>query len=84
MNKIWKKYKSEGWFEDSKSKVLYPWTNSSKYPNLYKQSLYKGESDGYKKQNNERTFIFNLTGCKNLKITGVTFQNSPKMHVFFA
>lgn len=81
-NKIWEKYKSEGWFEDSKRKVLYPWTNSSKYPDLYKQSLYKNETEGYKKQGLERSYIFSLNGCKNLKITGVTFQNSPHMTVF--
>ncbi len=80
-NKIWKTLKKEGWYEDTKKKVLYPWTNNTKYADLYKQSLFTSSTTGYSEQSKLRWRIFDLTGCTNLKITGVTFQNSPKMHI---
>lgn len=81
-NAYWNELKNQGWYEDTANKVLYPWTNDSTKAGLYNQSLFTDSAAGYSAQSELRGRIFDLTGCTNLKITGVTFKDSPKMHIY--
>lgn len=68
----WKRFKEQGGTERQDGRLFYPWNDAEGYPNI---------ADTPESQESMRADLIRLTNCENIRLEGVTFQNSPRFHV---
>ena len=68
----WGKFKQMGGVERADGSLWYPWQLKSGYPDI---------AETPERQEKMRNDLFRIFNCKNVLLSGVTFQNAPKFHV---
>lgn len=68
----WKRFKALGGVERQEGALFYPWDSKAGYPNIAPTA---------EQQESKRADMLRLTNCENIRLEGVTFQNSPHFHV---